>query len=95
MFCRGALDAYEHGNAQTFAVEQGRKMPATYKDVKHRMSETLKVFQERGVLAQREYGEEVPASVHGAPRTVEVPFIHLHGPKLSLRKPILMPDGAL
>ncbi|KAK9915826.1 hypothetical protein WJX75_004586 [Coccomyxa subellipsoidea] len=36
------------------------------------MSETLKVFQERGVLAQREYGEEVPASVHGAPRTVEV-----------------------
>lgn len=72
MLYRGALDAYEHGTAETFAVEQGRRAPASYKDVKTRMSETLKVFQERGVIAQREYGEKVPASVHGAPRTVEV-----------------------
>ncbi len=69
---RGALDAYEHGNAETFAVEHSRRGPANYRDVKQRMSETLKVVQERGVLAQREYSEDVPASVHGAPRTVEV-----------------------
>jgi hypothetical protein len=67
------MDALQEGSAETFAVKHGPKPQLlTIKDVKERVSATLRVFQERGVLAHREYGQEVPAAVHGAPRTVEV-----------------------
>lgn len=63
----------KQGSTDNFAVDRNQKpQHIRLQDVKERMTDTLKVFQERGVLAHREYGEDVPASLHGAPRTAEV-----------------------
>ena len=70
--CRHALDAFENGAAETFAIDRGAEHNHGIKNLTEKVSDTLRVFQQRGVLHEREYDERVPASLHGAPRTAEV-----------------------
>ena len=77
----------EHA-AEQYAVhhETTRRPASGWRDPKHRiqaeLSETVhhvqdafNVFKERGVLHHNEYNANVPAAVHGAPKTAEVnPF---------------------
>lgn len=70
--CRHALDAFENGASETFAIDRGAEHTHGIQNLKEKISETLRVFQQRGVLHEREYDERVPASLHGAPRTAEV-----------------------
>ena len=44
-------------------------LPQMIETATKNVKETLQVFQERGVLHQREYEENVPAALHGAPAT--------------------------
>ena len=70
--CRHALDALEDGTAKAFGVDVRAEHSHGIQNLKEKISDTLRVFQQTGVLHEREYNESVPASVHGAPRTAEV-----------------------
>lgn len=69
---RRALDALEGGTAKAFAVDVRAEHSYGIQNLKEKVSESLRTFQQTGVLHEREYHESVPASVHGAPRTAEV-----------------------
>ena len=70
---RGALDAPKSGSPAAFAVQKTHKEhSSTMERAKARVSDTLHVFRQRGVLSHHEYAADVPASLHGAPRTAEV-----------------------
>ncbi len=75
--CRHALDALEDGAAGTFAIDSRADHSHGIQNLKEKVSETLRVFQQTGVLHEREYDERVPASVHGAPRNAEVQSLPL------------------
>ena len=75
--CRHALDALEDETADTCAVDVRAERSHGIQNLKEKVSETLRVFQQTGVLHEREYDERVPASVHGAPRNAEVQSLPL------------------
>lgn len=74
----------EHA-AEQYAVhhETSKRTPAGWKDPKqkiqaeisqtvHHVQDAFNVLKERGVLHQTEYAANIPAAVHGAPKTAEV-----------------------
>ena len=70
---RGALDAPSSGSTAAFAVQNMHKEHSSALELaKARVSDTLQVFRQRGVLSHHDYAADVPASLHGAPRTAEV-----------------------
>jgi len=48
------------------------KLQSEFSDTVHHVQDALHVFKERGVLHHTEYDSNVPAAVHGAPKTAEV-----------------------
>ncbi|CAL5218915.1 g661 [Coccomyxa viridis] len=71
IFERHALDALEDGAAGTFGIDARADQSHGIQNLKEKVSETLRVFQQTGVLHEREYDERVSPSVHGAPRNAE------------------------
>ena len=69
---RHALSTFENSGAAAFTVDMGAKQAHPIQAFRERVSDTFRVFQQTGVLHNREYDETVPPSVHGAPRTAEV-----------------------
>ena len=59
-----------------------QKIQAEISQRVHHVQDAFNVFKERGVLHQTEYAANIPAAVHGAPKTAEV-FLKL----FCLRKP--------
>ena len=49
-----------------------QKIQSDLQDTVHHVRDALNVFKERGVLHHTEYDADVPAAVHGAPKTAEV-----------------------
>ena len=73
---RGALDAPSSGSTAAFAVQNMHKEHSSALELaKARVSDTLQVFRQRGVLSHHDYAADVPASLHGAPRTAEVSLL--------------------
>ncbi len=81
--CRHALDALEDGAAGTFGIDARADQSHGIQNLKEKVSETLRVFQQTGVLHEREYDERVSPSVHGAPRNAEVQTLPLKNLRLS------------
>ena len=48
------------------------KLQSEFSDTVHHVQDALHVFKERGVLHHTEYDSNIPAAVHGAPKTAEV-----------------------
>ena len=48
------------------------RLQSEFSDTVHHVQDALHVFKERGVLHHTEYDANVPAAVHGAPKTAEV-----------------------
>ena len=49
-----------------------QRLQSEFSDTVHHVQDALQVFKERGVLHHTEYDADVPAAVHGAPKTAEV-----------------------
>ena len=55
-----------------FAVNSEHKRHDAIKEAKELVSDAIRLFQQRGVIAHIEYAADVPAALHGGPRTEQV-----------------------
>lgn len=63
-----------------------QRLQSEFSDTVHHVQDALQVFKERGVLHHTEYDADIPAAVHGAPKTAEVKLYtaqHIPLPKLA------------
>lgn len=67
-----------------------QKIQSSMQDTMHHVQDALNVFKERGVLHHTEYDANVPAAVHGAPKTAEVQH-PVALPSCSANGPLLTP----